>query len=65
MDFIGDIGKAYADRKIPMEWVTPLNFLVVQNYPNLEKRRIKTWIDGSIVSLVYRDPKSTSLVRTA
>ncbi len=56
MDFVGDIGKAYAEKKIPMEWITPVNFLVVQHYPNLEKRRIKTWIDGSIVSLVYREP---------
>tara|TARA_B100000287_G_scaffold133111_1_gene125146 strand:- start:59 stop:574 length:516 start_codon:yes stop_codon:yes gene_type:complete len=56
MDFIGDIGKAYADKQLPMEWITPTNFLVVQDYPNLEKRRIKTWIDGSIVSLVARDP---------
>ena len=56
MDFVGDIGKAYAEKKIPMEWMTPLNFLVVQDYPDLNKRRIKTWIDGGIVTLVYRDP---------
>ena len=29
MDFIGDVGKAYADKQLPMEWITPTNFLVV------------------------------------
>lgn len=56
MDFIKDIGKAYAEKQVPMEWITPTNFHVIQNYPDLEKRRIKSHLDGSIISLVYKEP---------
>ena len=63
MDFVKDIGKAYADKQVPMEWITPTNFLVVQDYPDLESRRIKTIIDGSIIRLSYREPVDNTVCR--
>ena len=63
MDFIKGIGKAYADKQVPMEWVTPTNFLVIQDYPDLESRRIKTIIDGNIIRLSYREPIDGTVCR--
>ena len=63
MDFIKGIGTAYAEMQIPMEWMTPTNFLVIQDYPDLETQRIKTIIDGSIIRLSYREPIENTVCR--
>lgn len=52
MDYIKDVGNYYADHNRHMEWVTPTNFLVMQHYSDQRSNRIKTYINGSIVSLV-------------
>jgi DNA-directed RNA polymerase len=54
MDYVKDIGRAYAKQNLPMEWVTPTNLLVRQAYNNLELRKIKSHIDGSIIKLNYQ-----------
>lgn len=51
MDYVKQVGDVYADHKKHMEWVTPTNFLVMQHYSEQEKKRIKTYINGSVVSL--------------
>ena len=47
-----------------MEWITPTNLLVRQAYPELEKRRIKTHIDGSIVKLSYQHQKDGTISKS-
>ena len=64
MDFVKDIGRAYADANKAMEWVTPTGFLVSQEYPNLETRRIKTLIDGNVVKLHYQDAVENTISKS-
>jgi DNA-directed RNA polymerase len=56
MDYVKDIGVLYAERNIPMEWITPTNLLVQQAYNDFRNKQISTIIDGSIVKLRYRKP---------
>ena len=51
MDYVKQVGDCYADQHKHMEWVTPTNFLVMQHYNDQEHKRIKTYINGSVVSL--------------
>lgn len=64
MAFIKDIGRAYAKHNLPMEWVTPTGLLVRQAYPELELRRIKTHIDGSIIKLAYQHQKDGTISKS-
>ena len=57
MDYVKEVGDCYADRNMHMEWVTPTNFLVMQHYKELNKKRIKTYINGSVVSLVKNEER--------
>jgi DNA-directed RNA polymerase len=64
MAFVKDIGRAYARHNLPMEWVTPTGLLVRQAYPELELRRIKTHIDGSIIKLAYQHQKDGTISKS-
>ena len=44
--------------------MTPTDFLVIQDYPDLETRRIKTFIDGNIIKLNYKDPIENTVSRS-
>ena len=57
MDYVKEVGDCYADHNMHMEWVTPTNFLVMQHYKELNKKRIKTYINGSVVSLVKNEER--------
>lgn len=61
MDYLKQVGKVCAKQDKAMEWVTPTGFLVRQAYPNLEKKRIKTHIDGSTIKLNYQSPIDNSI----
>lgn len=64
MAFIKDVGRAYAKHNEPMEWYTPTGLLVRQAYPELELRRIKTHIDGSIIKLAYQHQKDGTISKS-
>ncbi len=64
MDFIKGIGRAYADKQVPMEWRTPTGFLVIQDYPDLMTKKIKTHIDGNIVKLNFKEPIDNTVCRS-
>ena len=64
MAYVKEIGRAYAKANKPMEWVTPTNLLVRQSYPELELRRIKTHIDGSIIKLAYQHQKEDTISKS-
>jgi len=64
MNFIKDVGRAYARQNQPMEWFTPTGLMVRQAYPELELRRIKTHIDGSIIKLAYQHQKDGTISKS-
>ena len=53
MNYIKSVADVYADHNRHMEWVTPTNWLVVQDYRQTDNKRIKTHINGSTVSLSF------------
>jgi DNA-directed RNA polymerase len=53
MDYVKDVADVYAQHNKHMEWVTPTGWLVLQQYHDLEKKRIKTHINGNTVSLSF------------
>lgn len=61
MDYVKEVGDCYADQNQHMEWVTPTNFLVMQHYKEMNKKRIKTHISGSIVSLVKNEEREDEI----
>ena len=67
MDYVKDVGAVYAQHNKHMEWVTPTNWLVMQNYHDVDKKRIKTHINGNLLQLVFNsDVENTvSKKRTA
>lgn len=67
MDYIKDVGSVYADHNKHMEWVTPTNWLVMQNYNDVDRKRITTHINGSTIQLIFNKDKEdkVSARRTA
>jgi DNA-directed RNA polymerase len=66
MNYVRDIGRAYANANIAFEWVTPTNFLVCQDYPKMKRERVKTYLDGSIVKMdIHRPIEETMDARRA
>lgn len=60
MDYVKSIGDVYSERNYHMEWVTPTGWLVQQSYNDTQQKRIKTHIDGDVVSLSF--PKDKEIV---
>ena len=45
-----------ASEELPVRWTTPVGFPVMQAYPDLEKRKVKTSISGKLVYLtMYKE----------
>lgn len=45
-----------ASEELPVRWTTPVGFPVMQAYPDLERRKVKTSINGKLVYLtMYQD----------
>ena len=55
MDYIKEIAKLYVDNNLPFRWQLPTNLIVNQHYENTKKKRIKTHLCGSLISLSYRE----------
>lgn len=65
MNYVKNVGDIYAEQNRHMEWVTPTNWLVIQEYNELEQKRIKTHINGNVVSLSFpKDLDSVHKKRT-
>jgi len=63
MDYVKDVANIYAAHKKHMEWVTPTGWLVLQQYYELEQKRIKTHISGDVVSLSFPKEKDDTVNR--
>ena len=56
MKWLQSVAAIAASEELPVRWTTPVGFPVMQAYPNLEKRRVKTSISGKLVYLtMYRE----------
>lgn len=53
MDYIRSVAEVYAKHKQVMQWYTPTGMLIWQCYSDMNKRRIRTSINGSFVKLNY------------
>jgi DNA-directed RNA polymerase, mitochondrial len=54
MKWFQDCAKLFAQNNIPLQWITPMNLLVKQDYRYLVPFRIKTAINGSLVYTTLR-----------
>lgn len=52
MKWLQEAAQLAAKEELPVRWVTPVGFPVVQAYPALQERRIETAINGTIVRLL-------------
>tara|TARA_R110000772_G_scaffold34376_3_gene83418 strand:- start:6078 stop:7721 length:1644 start_codon:yes stop_codon:yes gene_type:complete len=60
MDYIKSVGDVYSEHNKHMEWVTPTGWVVLQKYSQTQQKRIKTHINGDVVSMSF--PKDKELV---
>ena len=60
MKWLQDCSTILTKAGYPLQWTTPSGFLVKQKYHNYSNRQIKSWIDGNISSVRYRE-NSTDL----
>jgi len=61
MDYVKQIGEAYSEQNKYMEWVTPTGWLVIQQYNETNKKRIKTHLNGDILTVTYLQDKDNSV----
>ena len=61
MKYIKEIAKLYVENGLSFSWETPTNLLVRQHYPNSTSKRVKSHLNGSLVSLRYRETDDTSI----
>lgn len=66
MKWLQGVASLAASEELPVRWTTPIGFPVVQAYPDVEQRRVKTAISGKIVYLtMYRDKDKLNRRRQA
>lgn len=52
MDWLQGAAALAAQEELPVRWTTPVGFPVMQAYPALEARRIRTAINGTVIKLM-------------
>ena len=62
MRWLQDFARLVAQQNKPMVWSTPSGFVVRQEYPQLENRRVKTKICGSVVAVTIKEEKENAPV---
>ena len=61
MNYIKEIAKLYVENNLSFSWLTPTNLVVRQFYPTSNKKRIRSHLNGSLVSLSYRETKDDTI----
>lgn len=61
MNYIKEIAKLYVENGLSFHWITPTNLLVRQHYPNSTSKRVKSHLNGSLISLRYRETDDNSI----
>lgn len=59
MSFLQKLASVAASEGLPVNWTTPIGFLVSQAYYNFNEYRVKTRIGASIVRLALREENET------
>ncbi len=49
MQWIKSVARQIIKQKVPVQWRTPSGFVVVQNYPEVRSRKIRTVLDGKLI----------------
>jgi DNA-directed RNA polymerase len=57
MKWLQEAASLAASEELPVRWTTPVGFPVMQAYPALEQRRVKTAINGTILKLMMNKEK--------
>ena len=56
MKWLQSVASIAASEELPVRWTTPVGFPVMQAYPDVERRKVKTSICGKLVYLtMYKD----------
>lgn len=61
MDYVKSVGDVYSGMNRHMEWVTPTGWIVMQQYSEVQQKRIKTHINGDVVSLSFPKDKEDTI----
>jgi len=61
MNYIKEIAKLYVENNMSFCWLTPTNLVVRQFYPNSNVRRIRSHLNGSLISLRYRETQDDTI----
>lgn len=57
MEWLQEAAALAAKEELPVRWTTPVGFPVMQAYPDLERRRVKTAINGATLFLLMNQEK--------
>tara|TARA_R100001594_G_scaffold64603_2_gene98905 strand:+ start:2978 stop:5446 length:2469 start_codon:yes stop_codon:yes gene_type:complete len=49
MKWVKEVARKVIEQGVPLQWRTPSGFVVVQNYPEVRSRKIKTVLDGKLI----------------
>lgn len=49
MQWVKQVAKQVIRQGVPLQWRTPSGFVVVQNYPEVRSRKIRTVLDGKLI----------------
>jgi DNA-directed RNA polymerase len=63
MDYVKNVADVYAQMGQHMEWITPTGWVVLQQYSQTQQKRIKTHINGEVVSLSFPKEKENTVHR--
>ena len=61
MDWIQDVAARVSKLNLPLIWTSPSGFVVQQQYPSVEDRRIKTYIDNTLIMPTVNELDLTKL----
>ena len=56
MDWIQEVASEISKLNLPLHWTSPSGFVVFQQYPETQSRRISTYIDNSLIKPVLQLP---------
>lgn len=55
MDWLQSCAKVVAKEGLPVTWTTPVGFPVMQRYPEMKQKRVKSKLGDSIIKLTLRE----------
>jgi DNA-directed RNA polymerase len=65
MTWLQDTASAAGKKDVALEWTTPMGFHVLQHYPNIKMRRVKTLFGGCAIKLTLQEEAPGVLTRRA